>query len=552
MNEPTRPRPDAFLELAERARASASTDILALFAREPDRLDRFSVEAAGLLLDLSRQRIAAGDLDALLAFARAREVEAHRDAQLRGDPVNPTEQRPALHTALRRDPARPLVVDGVDLMAEVGAGLAQMRRFDHALRTGAWRGHSGERIRDVVAIGIGGSHLGPQMVCEALREHALDDFRIHFLSNIDPGAWQAVQPKLDPASTLFIVASKSWRTIETARNADAARRWLLERSVAPTALGRHFVGVTANPEGASAFGLDGEGIFPFRDWVGGRFSLWSAIGLPLMLSIGADGFEALLRGARLMDEHFATAPLARNAPVLLALTTAWNRIASPVATEAVIPYCDALRLLPAYLQQLLMESNGKSVALDGTPIAWASAPVTWGAAGTDAQHSFFQALHQGTDAHPVEFVLTVPARPDPEGRDVALLANAVAQAEALLRGRTFDDSRAAFLAQGLAPDAAERLAPHRVHPGNRPSTTILLGRLTPETLGALIALYEHKTAVLGWLWEINSFDQWGVELGKQLASRAEAMIDGSLPIDVDVDPSTAAMIRRLAKALRER
>ncbi|MEN9315819.1 MAG: hypothetical protein RIS35_2212 [Pseudomonadota bacterium] len=552
MNDSRNFRSDLFRGLADRVRQSASADILALFDREPDRLSRFTVEAAGVLLDLSRQRISGADLDALLVIARRLGIEAHRDAQLRGEHVNPTEQRPALHTALRRDPSRPLVVDGVDLMADVAAGLDRMRRFDRALRDGTWRGHAGDRIGDVVAIGIGGSHLGPQMACEALRAQALDDFRIHFLSNIDPGAWEALHPRLHAPSTLFIVASKSWRTIETARNAEAARRWLLAQGVPTRALGRHFVGVTANPDGARAFGLDDDGLFPFRDWVGGRFSLWSAIGLPLMLSIGADGFEALLLGARAMDEHFATEPLERNAPVLLALATLWNRVATPSATEAVIPYCDALRLLPAYLQQLLMESNGKSVALDGTPIDWSSAPVTWGAAGTDAQHSFFQSLHQGTESHPVEFVLTVPARADPEGRDVALLANAVAQAEALLRGRSLDESRAAFLAQGLSPEMAERLAPHRVHPGNRPSTTILLGTLTPAALGALIALYEHKTAVLGWLWGINSFDQWGVELGKQLATRAEEMLDGRRPIDAGVDPSTAAMIRRLSKALRAR
>lgn len=545
-------RREAFERLALRARITLQTGIAALFDREPDRLQRFSTDAAGLYVDLSKQAIASDDLDALLAFARAIDLEALRDAQLRGDRVNATEDRAVLHTALRRAPDSPLVVDGVDLMRDVADALARMRAFDRDLRSGRWRGHDGATIEDVVAIGIGGSHLGPQMACEALRQHATPGPRVHFLSNIDPGAWDHLHPRLEASSTLFVIASKSWRTVETARNAEAARRWLRDRGVSEAGLGRHLVGITANPEGAREFGLRDEGIFPFRDWVGGRFSLWSAIGLPVMLSIGADGFDAMLRGARAMDEHFASAPLAGNAPVLLALVAAWNRIARPEATEVIVPYCDALRLLPAYLQQLFMESNGKSVTIDGRPVAWPTAPVAWGAAGTDAQHSFFQALHQGTAAHPVEFVLAIPAHPDPEGRDFALLANAVAQAEALMAGRSLEQSREAFLAQGLGRDEAERLAPHRVHPGGRPSTTILLGSLAPESLGALIALYEHRTAVLGWLWGINSYDQWGVELGKQLAGRAQAMLEGRWATDAGVDPSTAALVGRIARAMAGR
>lgn len=552
MNDSHRLRTETFARLAERARRTGSTRTAELFAREPDRLDRFTVDAADLYVDLSKQAMSAGDLDALLAFAEAAGVPAAREAQLRGDRVNATEDRAVLHTALRRDPDRPLVVDGVDLMRDVAEGLERMAAFDAAVRGGSWRGHDGQPIADVVAIGIGGSHLGPQLACEALREHALPAMRIRFLSNVDPGAWEDLHPALDPARTLFVVASKSWGTVETARNAEAARRWLLAAGVPAAKLGRHIVGITANPAGARAFGLDDDGIFPFRDWVGGRFSLWSAIGLPVVLAVGADGFRALLRGARAMDRHFESAPLARNAPVLLALTALWNRTARPEATDVVVPYCDALRLLPAYLQQLQMESNGKSVTMDGQPVAWATAPVTWGAPGTDAQHSFFQALHQGTTAHPVEFVLGIPSRVDPERRDVTLLANAVAQAEALMRGRTLAQSREAFLAQGLSAEAADRLAPHRIHPGDRPSSTILMGRLTPESLGALIALYEHKTAVLGWLWGINAYDQWGVELGKQLAGRAQSMIEDGVPPGADVDPSTGALVARISRALAAR
>jgi len=549
------PAPDRaalFARLAHRVTARRGTRIAALFDAEPGRLARFTLDAAGLHLDLSKQRIADVDLDALLALAAALDVPGRRDAQLRGERVNVTENRPALHTALRRDPARPLVVDGVDVMADVAEGRRRMRAFSDAVREGRWRGAADVPITDVVAIGIGGSHLGPQLACEALRTLAHPRLRVHFLSNVDPDAWAALQPRLDARATLVVVASKSWRTLETARNAEAVRRWLLEAGVPRAGLSRHLVGVTANPEGARAFGLADDGIFPFRDWVGGRFSLWSAIGLPVMLQAGADAFDGLLEGARAMDEHFATAPLARNAPVLLALVSAWNRLAPEGGTEAVIPYCDALRRLPAYLQQLQMESNGKTVTLDGTPVASATAPVVWGEAGTDAQHSFFQALHQGSAAHPVEFVLAVPACPDPERRDVALLANAVAQADALLHGRSLDESREALRAQGMPEHEAMRLAPHRVHPGDRPSSTILLGALTPARLGALIALYEHKTAVLGWLWGINSYDQWGVELGKQLASRLEPMLAGERPTPAGMNASTAALIARLAGELATR
>jgi glucose-6-phosphate isomerase len=361
-----------------------------------------------------------------------------------------------------------------------------------------------------------------------------------------------MHPHLDPATTLVVVASKSWRTIETARNAQAVRRWLLEGGIAAQALSAHLVGVTANPAGAREFGLADEGIFPFWDWVGGRFSLWSAIGLPVMLSVGPERFDAMLAGARAMDEHFASAPLARNAPVLLALVTAWNRLALASGSEAVIPYCDALRRLPAYLQQLQMESNGKSVDVDGAPVAGATMPVTWGEPGTDAQHSFFQALHQGTDAHPVEFLLVLPGRRDPEGRDVSLLANGLAQAQGLMRGRSLEDSLAELLAQGADPQRAQRLAVHRVHPGNRPSTTILTGRLGPFSFGALLALYEHKTATLGWLWRVNSYDQWGVELGKQLATRAEALLHGEQRPGDDTDASTADLLRRVVEQLASR
>jgi len=542
----------ALERIRERARRAGDASIAALFAREPGRLARFCTQAAGLHVDLSKQRIAGEDLDALLALAAAARVEQRRDAQLRGERVNRTESRAVLHTALRRDPANPLVVDGEDLMPTVAQTLARMRAFSQSVRGGEWRGATGRAITDVVNIGIGGSQLGPLLACEALRERAHPQLRVHFLANIDPGAWDAMRRRLDPHSTLAIVASKSWRTIETARNADAVRDWLTAAGIDRDGLARHLVGVTANAEGARAFGLAQDAIFPFWDWVGGRFSLWSAIGLAVMLSIGPQAFDEMLAGARELDEHFVRAPLARNAPVLLALVCVWNRIALPGATEPVIPYCDALARLPAYLQQLQMESNGKSVDEDGGPVSVDTMGVVWGEPGTDAQHSFFQALHQGTRVHPVEFVLAVPERADPHRRDLALLANALAQAEALMRGRDLRASLAELIDDGVDDAEARRLAPHKVHEGNRPSTTILTGTLTPRAFGALIALYEHKTATLGWLWRINSYDQWGVELGKRLASRTEPLLAGDAEPGPQTDPSTADLIARVRALLADR
>lgn len=543
---------NALAQVTERAKSAATIRIADLFGNEPGRMQALCVDAAGLSLDLSKQRIRLQDLSALLGFAQACGFQAQRDAMLRGDPVNTTENRAAAHTALRRPVTDTLVVDGCNLMPMVADSLHKMREFSRQIRDARRSGSDGRKITDVLNIGIGGSQLGPLLACQALREHASDGPDVHFLANIDPGSWQALRARLDPRTTLVIVASKSWRTAETTRNADAVRQWLLESGIATTELPRHLVGITAHPERARASGLADDSIFPFWDWVGGRFSLWSAIGLPLMLAIGPDAFDQMLDGARAMDEHFAGAAPERNAPLLLALTTLWNRLALPGASEAVIPYCDALSRLPAYLQQLQMESNGKSVDMDGHPVALPTIPVIWGEAGTDAQHSFFQALHQGTAVHPVEFVIAVPAQPDAQRRDYALVANALAQAEALMRGRDLDTSRAELIASGVDESRAAALVAHRVHPGNRPSTTILLGELTPYSFGALIALYEHKTAALGWLWRINSFDQWGVELGKQLADRMEACLLGDASPPSDMDPSTASLLQRLREMLAKR
>ncbi|MEK9775794.1 MAG: glucose-6-phosphate isomerase, partial [Quisquiliibacterium sp.] len=414
-----------------------------------------------------------------------------RDAQLRGEHVNFTEERAALHTALRGSPLRELRPDSQDLMPAIEQTLARMRELCRQIRDGRRAGSDKRRITDVVNVGIGGSQLGPLLACQALREYAHDGPAIHFLGNVDPGAWDALRPRLNPRTTLVIIASKSWKTVETIRNSEAVCQWLMDAGIKGSELSFHLVGITARPDRARATGLVDETIFPFWEWVGGRFSLWSAIGLPVMLAIGPEAFDQLLQGARDMDEHFASAPLEKNAPLLLALTTVWNQLALPGSSEAIVPYCDALSRFPAYLQQLQMESNGKSVDLNGSPVITSTIPVIWGEPGTDAQHAFFQALHQGTAMQSVEFIIVIPTKPDAQRRDYSLVANAIAQAEALMRGRDLSESLEKLLDSGTNEIQAKKTAPHLVLPGNRPSTTIVLGKLTPHSLGALLALYEH-------------------------------------------------------------
>jgi glucose-6-phosphate isomerase len=540
---------DAVRHLTEQARQRRIVD---LFCTGSERMRHFSLAADTIHLDISKQNIGSSDLRALIDLAEAAEVTLRRDAQFRGDPVNLTENRAVLHTALRYPEGKALAVQGEDLMPQIHSTRSRMRDFCNAVRAGDWRGARGHRITDVVSIGIGGSQLGPVLACQALRDWSAGAPKIHFLANIDPGSWQNMRQNLNPDSTLVIIASKSWTTNETARNARVVRQWLLDHGITQSGLTRHLVAVTANLQGAQETGLSEETIFPFWDWVGGRFSMWSAIGLPIMLSVGADAFEQMLGGAHAMDEHFVQAPLPQNAPVLMALVSLWNRLLLPDASEAVIPYCDALARLPAYLQQQQMESNGKSVDLDGRPLRLKSSPVVWGEPGNDAQHSFFQALHQGTSAHPVEFVLTIPPESDSQDRDLSLMANALAQAQTLMLGRDLQSSHSALVESGHDEASALRLAPHLVHPGNRPSTTLLLEQLTPRSFGALIALYEHKTSVLGWLWRINSFDQWGVELGKQSAARIEAQLALGRPVDADLDASTADLIAKIKARLAVR
>lgn len=517
----------------QQARAARETAILSLFDAEADRLERLSFDVAGLRIDLSRQRLPLAALDAWGDLVGASGLVGRRAAMFAGEAINFTEERAAFHVALRAPAGtpRPLGDGGPDVGREVDDTLRRMRDFSRRVREGEWVGAHARPITDVVHVGIGGSQLGPLLACDALAAYRHARLRVHFLANIDPDAWTRLKAGLAPDTTLVVIASKSWRTVETARNARAVRDWLVDGGIEEPDLARHLVGVTANPPGARAFGLVDEAIFPFSDWVGGRYSLWSAIGLPVMLAIGPEGFDAMLAGAHALDCHFAEMPWERNAPVMMALLSLWNADALGSQTEAVIPYAQALARLPAYLQQLQMESNGKTVDIDGAPIITPPAPVIWGEPGTDAQHSFFQQLHQGPQPQPVDFVLVQPAPNDPQDRGLGLAANALAQAEALLRG---------------APDAVD---PHRRYEGNRPSSTILLEALDPACFGALLALYEHKTAALGWLMRINSFDQWGVELGKRIATRHEALLADPDADLAELDPSTADLLRRMRRTL---
>jgi glucose-6-phosphate isomerase len=512
-----------------------------LFAQQPDRFERMSVRAAGLLLDYSKNRIEADTLSLLFSLARERGVEALRDAMFGGGKINFTEHRAVLHTALRAPAdALSVQVDGQQVGADVQAVLGRMRDFAERVRSGQWRGHTGREITDIVNIGIGGSFLGPQMVCTALRQFAHPRLTAHFVSNVDGHDLDEVLSKVDPETTLFIVASKTFTTQETMLNAQSARKWFL-RHAGAAELARHFVAVSTNAQEVAAFGIDTANMFPFWDWVGGRYSVWSAIGLPVALLVGFDNFSAFLAGAHEMDRHFLDAPLEANMPVIQALVGIWNRNFFNSESLSIAPYHQWLRHFPAYLQQLDMESNGKRITRDGTPVGVATCPFIWGDVGTNGQHAFFQLLHQGTDVTPIDFIAVLsPAHGLEEHHDV-LLANCFAQSEAFMRGKDADEVRADLQRQNLVEAELNALLPHKTFDGNRPSNTIVLPQLTPATLGSLIALYEHKTFVQGAVWGINSFDQWGVELGKVLAKTIHAELKAE-PNPALHDASTNALI----------
>ena len=514
-------------------------DTLRLFQDDPDRLPDFSVDAAGLHLDYAKQRLDRPARDALLALAAARGLTTRIEGLFRGALVNPTENRPALHTALRNPDDAGACVDGAPVGPLIAQTLTRMAAVVDAIASGQWRGASGEAITDVVNLGIGGSHLGPQLVCDALRDLHTGRPRVHFVSNVDGGDIDRCLRELKPATTLFIVASKSFTTPETALNARTAEAWIRAALPVANAIERHFFAISANPARAVAFGIAPDNVLPMWDWVGGRYSLWSAIGLPIALAVGSASFRELLAGARAMDEHFRHSPLAQNMPVMLALLGLWNSDALGAETQALVPYDERLSLFPAWLQQLEMESNGKRVTLDDTAVSGHTAPVVWGGVGTNVQHAFFQLLHQGTRRIPVDFILPLTHPRSPQAHHDMLVANCLAQAEALMVGR----SRAALLAENPDP----RLALHREQPGNQPSSLLTMRALTPHTLGALLALYEHKTFVQGVLWHINSFDQWGVELGKQLAATLLAEMAAGA-VSPAHDASTRDLLQRYLAA----
>jgi glucose-6-phosphate isomerase len=521
--------------LLRHARETDRRQLRELFANDPARGERFAVEAAGLYLDYSKQRVGDDTLRLLLDLAGACGLRARIEAMFRGEHVNATEHRAALHVALRAPQGERFEVDGRDVVPEVHAVLARMAVFAEAVRSDIWAGHTGKRIRNIVNIGIGGSDLGPVMACEALRHYSQRDLAVRFVSNVDPTDFVEATRDLDPAETLFIVCSKTFTTQETLVNAHAARDWCLAALKDGSAIAKHFVAVSTNEAGVRRFGIDPDNMFGFWDWVGGRYSMDSAIGLSTMVAIGPDKFRDMLAGFHAIDTHFRETPFERNLPVLMGLLAIWNNNFLGAATVAVLPYAQYLKRFPAYLQQLAMESNGKHVTIDGRPVDCQTGPVYWGEPGTNGQHSFYQLLHQGTRLVPCDFIgFCQPLNPMDAQHDL-LMANLFAQGEALAFGKSAEQVR--------AEGTPETLVPHRVFDGNRPSSTILADRLTPHSLGALVALYEHSVFVQGTIWGIDSFDQWGVELGKQLAKTTEAELAAAAP-QLQHDSSTNALIRR--------
>jgi glucose-6-phosphate isomerase len=526
---------EAWEDLKTHAEQQKGVHLRRLFADDPGRGDRFSVEAAGIFLDFSKNRITEETLQLLLRLAEASGLADRIDAMFRGEKINTTENRAVLHVALRAPASRSIVVDGKDVVPEVHAVLEQMAHFANRVRAGSWVGHTGKRIRNVVNIGIGGSDLGPVMAYEALRYYSQRDLTFRFVSNVDGTDLAEVLRDLNAEETLFFVASKTFTTLETMTNARAARAWLVSAfGNDESSVSRHFIAISTNENEVAKFGIDTANMFEFWDWVGGRYSMDSAIGLSIMVAIGPSNFRAMLDGFHEMDEHFRAAPFDRNLPVILGLLTVWHSEYCGAQTVAVLPYEQYLKRFPAYLQQLTMESNGKHVTLDGVEVLTQTGPIYWGEPGTNGQHSFYQLIHQGTRLIPCDFIgFHRPLNPAGQQHDM-LLANMFAQAEALAFGKTADEVR--------AEGTPDWLVPHRVFEGNRPSNTILADQLTPAILGKLIALYEHSVFTQGALWGVDSFDQWGVELGKVLAQR----IIGELQTDNETihDSSTQNLIQR--------
>jgi glucose-6-phosphate isomerase len=532
----------AFQDLQSHQKRCASLSISELFHTSPQRANVFSVEAAGILLDYSKHLLDSEALQALISYAQESKLEAAITAMFSGNNINTTETRPALHVALRSGQS------GSVQEKEVQDTLKALANFAKQIHRGAWTGFSGKSVRQVVNLGIGGSDLGPAMVYEALRPWHVSGIQCHFVSNVDPLHLEQTLERLDPTETLFIIASKSFSTIETNLNAKAAKRWLLEAGAAESQLDKHFVAVSAAVPKAMAFGINPSNVFPMWDWVGGRYSLWSAIGLPLILGLGMETFTKLLAGAHQMDEHFRTAPIAHNMPVLMAIFNFWYTCCWGAQSKVILPYAQNLHLLPAFLQQLDMESLGKNVHHNGSNTTIPTGSILWGSAGTNGQHSFHQLLHQGSILIPADFILVASSVSGNLEQTQQLQANCLAQAQALMLGKSSAQAKAEMLAEGLVEAEAERLAPHRSIPGNRPSSMILLPELDPTHLGALLALYEHKVYAQSVLLDINAFDQWGVELGKSLGKEVFEALE-TLPspevLAEQFDPSTARLLTLL-------
>ncbi|MCX4026356.1 glucose-6-phosphate isomerase [Endozoicomonas sp. SM1973] len=520
--------------LLQEKQAIDQTNLKALFAEDSKRFEQFSLKAAGLFLDYSKNLMTPETLQLLGKLAEEAKLPEAIKRLFQGDKVNHTEQRPALHMALRKQDDEAIWVDGQDVMPEIKATLAKIATLTQQVHSGKWRGYTGKPITHIINIGIGGSFLGPKMIIEGLTPYIKPDIKHHYIANIDPNDVAEAFKHIDPETSLFIVASKSFSTIETKLNAETCRQWMLDQGAKAEDIAKHFLAVSSNVDKAVEFGIHPDNIYPMWDWVGGRYSLWSAIGLPIALTLGFDNFEALLKGAYQMDEHFRTAPITENMPALLGLIGVWYHNYHGATAHAVLPYDQYLSELPNHLQQVDMESNGKSVNHDGETLSYSSGPVIWGDTGTNGQHAYHQLLHQGTLLIPVDFVVPAQSHNDIGDHHPWLFANALSQSQALMAGKTLDEAKAELAEQGLSTEEIEKLAPHKVIPGNRPSNTILMSKVTPETLGALVALYEHKVFTQGMLWQVNSFDQWGVELGKQLGNTLFPKLkDTDSPLDQD-------------------
>jgi glucose-6-phosphate isomerase len=512
-----------------------------LFAKDPSRFDKFHLQFNDILVDYSKNRITEETMRLLYALAREVQLDRWIERMFSGEKINVTENRAVLHVALRNRANRPIYVDGKDVMPEVNASLAHMREFTEAVRSGRWRGYTGKAITDIVNIGIGGSDLGPVMVTEALRPYGKPDLRVHFVSNVDGTHIAETLKRVHPETTLFSIASKTFTTQETLVNAHTAREWFLRQAHDEAAIAKHFVALSTNEKEVVKFGTDPKNMFVFWDWVGGRYSLWSAIGLSIALYIGMDNFEELLTGAFEMDEHFRNTPFEQNIPVTLGLLGVWYNNFFGAQTHAILPYDQYMHRFPAYFQQGDMESNGKRVDRDGHVVDYSTGPIIWGEPGTNGQHAFYQLIHQGTKLIPCDFLAPIETHNPVGEHHKILLSNFFAQTEALMRGKTEEEVRRELEAAGMSGEALERLVPHKVFPGNRPTNSILVQKITPRTLGSLIAMYEHKIFTQGIIWNINSFDQWGVELGKQLAKAILLELEGNQEV-TGHDSSTNGLI----------